>query len=141
MSEASPIARALLGGECDCEPKCTDRMVSCAICGAQTTCLAFIWHAVKLWNHAEGKAADAERRPVQYIRPTEMGIACEGECTATLFRQRHHDVQEEHATTNAYLSMLARGLYNPESLAWLRKHGCSRQVNRTLAEEGNRSHE
>ena len=138
--ELHPIARALLGGECDCEPKCADRRIGCAVCAEPTVCLAFIWHAVKMWNRDEAKRAEFENRRADFIRPSEIGVACEGDCTAKLFAAKHEAVQREHATTNAYLAMLFRGVYNPESLAWLRKNGCSKQVNRVLNEEGNKSH-
>lgn len=136
----SPIARSLLGGECNCDPKCVDRSIACAVCGEPTTCLAFIWHSVKIWNRQEAENAQRENRRAEFIRPSEIGVACEGDCTARLFATKHHEVQQENATTMAYLSMLFAGKYNAESLAWLRRHGCSKQVNRVLAEEGNKSH-
>lgn len=127
--EIHPIARALLSGQSD-EP---DRQISCCICGRPTDCPGFIVAAVKTWN-----AHKRDQEPP--IRPSEMGIACPGECTAVLFAQKHADVQEEQATTRAYLAMLFRGVYNPESLYWLRSHGCKKQVERVLHEEGTKAH-
>lgn len=142
--ELSPIARALLGGECDCEPRCQDREVSCTICGEKTVCLAFIWHAVRMWNRQEAKDAEVANegrgRRAEFIKPSDMGIACEGECTARLYATRHYEVQQEHAQTQALWQMLLVGKYTAESLAWLRRHGYAKQVARILAEEGNKSH-
>lgn len=141
MAEAvSPIARALLGGECDCEPRCIDRSIACTICGEPTTCLGFIWHAVKMWNKQEAIDAARDNRRLEFIRPSEMGIACDGECTARLFATKHAEVQQENATTLAYWQMLLVGKYNPESLAWLRKHGYAKRVAAYFAAEGNKEH-
>lgn len=123
----SPIARQLLG-DSD-EP---DRMVSCAVCGEKTDCPGFIVAAVKTWN-------ETHRDEHPPIRPSEMGVACAGACTATLAKRKHEAVQEEQAQTRAYLGMLFAGKYNAESLKWLRDHGCAIQVKRVLAEEGNKS--
>lgn len=136
--EVHPIARAILGGECDCEPRCIDREISCAVCGEPTTCLAFIWHAVRLWNRREAKDAERENRPLYFIKPSDMGIACEGDCTARLFATKHFEVQQEHATTIAFWNMLLAGKYNPESLAWLRKHGYAKRVEAYFNAEGNK---
>lgn len=122
----SPIARQLLG-DSD-EP---DRNVPCFICGASTPCPGFIVAAVKTWNEQH---RDTERP----IRPSELGVCCEGECTRILFERKHREVQEENAQTDALLKMLFVGKYNAESLAWLRKHGCAKQVERVLNEEGTR---
>lgn len=124
----SPIARALLG-DSD-EP---DREISCTWCGQKTSVPGFIVAAVKTWNE-QHRETDAP------IKPSEMGIACPGACTSALFKQKHEEQQREDATTLGYLSMLFAGKYNPESIAWLRKRGFSRQVNRVLNEEGQKSH-
>lgn len=127
----SDIARALLG-DSD-EP---DRQITCCICGAMTTCLGFIWHSVKLWNQREAELATEENRRADFIRPSQMGIACPGDCTQRKAIEMRIAVQQEINTTSAYLGMLHAGKYNPESLAWLRKHGHSKLVTRVLAKEG-----
>lgn len=126
--ELHPVARAFLG---DSEE--ADRTIACAVCGAQTVCPGFIVAAVKVWNELH---KDTERP----IRPSEMGVTCDGPCTAELYKRKHAAVREEQQATRTYLAMLFVGKYNPESLEWLRTHGCATQVKRVLAEEGNKSH-
>ena len=118
------IARTLLGDD-GSEP---DRDVPCYVCGKQTTCPGFIWRSVKLWNREEAKLADANQRPAQFIAARDMKITCDGECKRTLFEDEHRQYQREIETTFAYLAMLRAGNFNPESLAWLRKHGRARDV-------------
>lgn len=129
MSEVvHPIARQLLG-DSD-EP---DRNVPCTVCGKSTLCPGFLIAAVKTWNQQHHNT----ERP---IRLSEMGVTCEGDCLRIEFERRHRAVQEENAQTIALLRMLFVGKYSPESLAWLRSHGCAKQVARVLSEEGNKSH-
>jgi hypothetical protein len=126
--EVHPIARQLLGDSDE-----SDRDVPCAVCGASTPCPGFIVAAVKTWNEQH---RDTDRP----IRPSEMGITCDGECLHTMFNRKHREVQGENAQTLALLGMLLAGKYNHESLAWLRSHGHAKQVARVLAEEGQKSH-
>lgn len=124
-----PIARQLLG-DSD-EP---DRKVPCAVCGESTDCPGFIVAAVKTWNEV-----NRDKQPP--IRPSELGVCCAGECTSIMHARKHTEVQNENARTLAYLGMLFAGKYSPESIAWLREHGCGRYVTKVLETEGNRSHE
>jgi len=139
--ELHPIARALLSGECDCEPRCTDRSIACTICGEPTTCEAFIWHATRLWNRREAEEAQRDNRALNFIKPSDMGIACPGECTARLFATKHAEVQREHAQTDAFYRMLLAGHYNQESLTWLRRHGYAARVAAYFAAEGTTGNE
>lgn len=124
----APIAIALLNADSD-EP---DRKVPCCICGKETYLAGFLVASIKLWNASPQYIKSTS----DLIKPSDLEIACDGECNQTLYARRHTIVQQENATTLAYLAMLHVGKYNPESLAWLRQHGCARYVERVLAKEG-----
>ncbi len=128
MSESeslkSPIARLIADA-----PDEPDRDAPCAICSKPTPIPGFVMAIVKTWNNRAASPSD-------FIRMSDIGNACPGACTAELHKRKHDEYQAENETTIAYLAMLHVGKFNPESLAWLRKHGCGRYVERLLAREG-----
>ena len=104
------------------------------------TCPGFIWAAVRTWNQQEGALAIANNRKALFISGRDIGVCCEGECTRLLFLQKHAEAEQETWTTAVYLRELRAGRYNPQTIQWLREHGYGAQVQKTLNEEGNRSH-
>ena len=131
----SPVARAILGGV-----DAPDREVPCLACGTMTACPGFIWEAVKTWNREECRlleASGAVNIKPDLIKSDEL-VTCDA-CLGPERERRRHEYQVELNTTAVYLRQLRAGVYNPESLAWLRKHGHAADVIRILSEEGNKS--
>lgn len=127
----SPIAQALLAG--DDKP---GRMVPCCVCKEPAYCPGFVIESVKLWNRKEAEAGDAEQRRANLIGYSDLGVTCSRACAVTERERRRADLIAENATTSGYLTLLRAGSYNPESLAWLRSHGHSKDVTRMLASAG-----
>jgi hypothetical protein len=128
VTDIAPIARMLFGDD-DGTP---DGVITCCICGEKTKLAGFLVRTLKFWNNSK----DYIKTTSDMITPAALTIACEGECNAKLYAMKHEEVQREHAQTIALLAMLFAGKYNPESIAWLRSHGCRRQVEYVLAKEG-----
>lgn len=131
--ELSAVGRALMG---EAEEK--DRQVPCMSCKVMTLCPGFVITAVRRWNHEERDNAAREDRVPKYITYAEV-VPCDT-CLPIVYNAKRAEDITRHTTTSIYLRELRNGRYNPQSIDWLRRHGHASEVNRTLAEEGNKSH-